>query len=99
TCKLDLARPFSSSAAAFPHLLRRKILLVPFARLRGAAEPRVPDERGLHPVVRLGEAPADRATAHVPRMGAQPVRRAALCDLLSYLHREGLGHAVRRHFL
>ena len=36
--------------------------------------------------------------AHLPRMGAQPVRREAVLDLLQDLHREGVGHVVRRDF-
>ena len=38
------------------------------------------------------------AGAHLPRMGAQPVRRAAVPDFLQDLHREGVGHVVRRDF-
>ena len=34
--------------------------------------------------------------AEFPRMGAQPVRREAVLDLLQDLHREGVGHVVRR---
>ena len=39
-----------------------------------------------------------RAGAHLPRLGAQPVRRAAVPDFLQDLHREGVGHVVRRDF-
>ena len=38
------------------------------------------------------------AGAHLPRLGAQPVRRAAVPDFLQDLHREGVGHVVRRDF-
>ena len=34
--------------------------------------------------------------AHLPRVGAQPVRRTAVPDFLQDLHREGVGHVVRR---
>ena len=34
----------------------------------------------------------------LPPMGAQPVRRAALLDLLQDLHRKGVGHELRRDF-
>ena len=33
---------------------------------------------------------------HLPRLGRQPVRRAAVLDLLQDLHREGVGHELRR---
>src|SRR4029077_12612465 len=86
TLERDPARRFPAAAAALAHLLRRKVLLISAACIRGAAGPRDPDERGLHPVVRLGESPADPATAHLPRMGPQPVRRAALGTLLPDLY-------------
>ncbi len=38
------------------------------------------------------------AGAHIPRMGAQPVRRTAVPDFLQDLHRESVGHVVRRDF-
>ena len=41
---------------------------------------------------------SDRGAAHLPRLGAQPVRRAAVPDFLQDLHREGVGHVVRRDF-
>ena len=39
-----------------------------------------------------------RSRADIPPVGAQPVRRAAVPDLLQDLHREGVGHVVRRDF-
>ena len=37
-----------------------------------------------------------REPQELPRVGAQPVRRAAVLDLLQDLHREGVGHVLRR---
>ncbi len=39
-----------------------------------------------------GPAPGRSRTRELPRMGPQPVRRAAVLDLLQDLHREGVGH-------
>ena len=38
----------------------------------------------------------DRQPRELPRLGRQPVRRAAVLDLLQDLHREGVGHELRR---
>ena len=54
------------------------------------------DRDALHAVLRLCQGLPDRAGAHLPRMGAQPVRRAAVQDLLQDLHREGVGHVAAR---
>ena len=50
----------------------------------------------LHPVLSPCALVSDRETAHVSRMGSQRVRRAPLPDLLQDLHREGVGHVLRR---
>ena len=48
--------------------------------------------------LRLRQGVPDRGPAELPRVGAQPVRREAVLDLLQDLHREGVGHVVRRDF-
>ena len=53
---------------------------------------------GLHAELRLCEGVPDQGPAELPRVGAQPVRREAVLDLLQDLHREGVGHVVRRDF-
>ena len=40
----------------------------------------------------------DRRAEDLPPVGAQPVRRAPVLDLLQDLHREGVGHVLRRDF-
>ena len=70
----------------------------PLERLRGAVQSRHLHQRGLHAVLRLRASCCRSEPAELPRMGAQPVRRKAVLDLLQDLHREGVGHVVRRDF-
>ena len=53
-------------------------------------------ERAVPRLLRLCQAFPVKDTEDLPSMGAQPVRRAALLDLLQDLHREGVGHELRR---
>ena len=55
-------------------------------------------QRGLHAVVCLCQDVPDPERSHLPRLDPQPVRRTAVLDLLQDLHREGVGHVVRRDF-
>ena len=94
----DPARRFHRPAAAVAHLLQRQVLLLSAQSLRGAAQARRLHLDRLHGVLRLCQGFSRRAGAHLPRMGAQPVRRTAVPDFLQDLHREGVGHVVRRDF-
>ena len=47
-------------------------------------------------VVRLQAGVPQREPRELPRVGDEPVRRPAVLDLLQDLHREGVGHELRR---
>ena len=77
---------------------RGKFYAYPLKRLRGAEESRRRRKRALHGVLRLGQGLSGPGAAHLPSMGAQSVRRAALRHFLQDLHRKSVGHELRRHF-
>ena len=53
-------------------------------------------ERDVRAVVRLQQGVPQRKARRTSASGCEPVRRAAVLDLLQDLHREGVGHVVRR---
>ena len=73
-----------------------QLLLLPAQGLRG---PEQPGLRGIGAVRAV--VPAEAGLPHgqpreLPRLGRQPVRRAPVQHLLQDLHREGVGHELRR---
>ncbi len=69
----------------------------PLSAFEALRESRPVHQRRLHAVVRLRQGISDQGCGQFPRMGAQPVRREAVLDLLQDLHRESVGHVVRRN--
>ena len=92
----DPARRLHRAPAAVAHLLQRPVLLLPAQGLRGPEQPGLRRIGAVRAVV-----PAEAGLPHgqareLPRLGGQPVRRAAVQHLLQDLHREGVGHELRR---
>ena len=93
SCPTRLHRP----AAPEPHLLRRQVLRLP-AQGRSKALKNLGVIEPIRCVLSYAWArlrpPKDQT--QLRGLGAQPVRRAAVLDLLQDLHREGVGHAGSR---
>ena len=53
-------------------------------------------ERHVRALLHVQAGLPQREARQLPRLGRQPVRRAAVLDLLQDLHREGVGHELRR---
>ncbi len=87
---------FIDRPQAVAHLLQRQVLRLSAQGVRGVAQPRPARERRLRRLLRPRPADAGEGAEDLSPMGAQPVRRAALLDLLQDLHREGVGHGLRR---
>jgi hypothetical protein len=81
-----------------PYLLRKQVLQLPLVRLRRVTQARHRTLQPVHGELRLGPDVPKEIGAQPGGLGRQPVRRAAVLDLLQDLYREGVGHAVRRDF-
>ena len=94
----DPARRLARAAALVAHLLRRQVLRLPAeGRSRRCSSSASFESRAVHrcPTLKAAAAP-DREPEELRGLGPQPVRRAAVLDLLQDLHREGLGHELQR---
>ncbi len=92
----DPARRLHQPPAHVAHLLQRQLLLLSAEGLRGAHQPRPRRERHVRALLHVQAGLPQREARHLPRVGGQSVRRAAVLDLLQDLHREGVGHELRR---
>ncbi len=70
----------------------------PLRGFEALAQPRAVALGDVHGLLRQDPAVPAQERDFVPGLDHQPVRRAALQYLLQDLHREGVGHAVRRDF-
>src|ERR1700749_4191028 len=72
------ASGFHHAAAHEPHLLRRKILLLPAQGLRGTWQPRRRRKRHVCLVVYVQAGFSERKARDLSRLGVEPVRRTAV---------------------
>ena len=69
----------------------------PLKAFEALGQPRRRRKRAVRAVVHVQAGVPEREARDFPRLGRQPVRRAAVLDLLQDLHREGVGHELRRN--